>query len=67
MGGTTHTEQPQPPTTPRSEPEGGRPAAANAGAARRFLDDKVAQAAQFKYNEKDLPAWVLTVRNWCVP
>ena len=64
--GTTHTGQPQPPTVPRSEPEGGRPAAAGAQAARRFLDDKVAQAVQLKYNESDLPAWVLKMRNYVI-
>ena len=44
----------------------GFPAAADAGVARCFLDDKVAQAMLFKYNDEDLPPWVLKVRNYVI-
>ena len=62
---TRHIGEPQY-LAPRSEQEGGRPVAPDAGAAHRFLDVKVAQATPFKYNGKDTPAWVLKVRNYII-
>ena len=36
------------------------------GAARRFLDDKVAQSQAFQYDEAKAPKWILKVRNYVV-
>jgi hypothetical protein len=36
------------------------------GAARRFLDDKVAQSGPFQYDAAKAPKWVLKVRNYVV-
>ena len=38
--------------------------ASDPGAARRFLDDKVAQSQPFQYMEADAPTWVKKVRNY---
>ena len=40
--------------------------ASNPGAARRFLDDKVAQSLPFQYKLATAPKWIVKVRNYVV-
>ena len=36
------------------------------GAARRFLDDKIAQSPAFQYKLATAPKWIVEVRNYVV-